>query len=43
LPPVEPNNLLQGIMNIPGAIIRDDRWFGDLFRNALTVPTHAVK
>ena len=32
LPPVEPNNLLQGIINIPGAIVRDDRWFGDLFR-----------
>ncbi|MFA6224453.1 MAG: hypothetical protein WC647_19305 [Desulfomonilaceae bacterium] len=33
LPPVEPNNLLQGLVNIPGAIARDDRWFGDLFRD----------
>ncbi|MFH0958584.1 MAG: hypothetical protein V1897_07750 [Pseudomonadota bacterium] len=33
LPPVEPNNLLQGIINVPGAIVRDDRWFGDLFRD----------
>lgn len=32
LPPVEPNNLLQGIINLPGAVVRDDRWFGDLFR-----------
>jgi hypothetical protein len=33
LPPVEPNNLLQGIINLPGAVVRDDRWFGDLFRD----------
>lgn len=33
MPPVEPNNLLQGLINVPGAIVRDDRWFGDLFRD----------
>ncbi|MGC8659479.1 MAG: hypothetical protein ACP5U1_10440 [Desulfomonilaceae bacterium] len=38
LPPVEPNNLLQGIVNIPGAIVRDDRWFGDLFRDTPNGP-----
>jgi len=38
LPPVEPNNLLQGIVNIPGTIVRDDRWFGDLFRETPNGP-----
>lgn len=38
LPPVEPNNLLQGIVNIPGAIVRDDRWFGDLLRDGPNAP-----
>jgi hypothetical protein len=38
LPPVEPNNLLQGIISLPGAVVRDDRWFGDLFRDYLNGP-----
>ncbi len=37
-PAAEPNNLLQGIVNIPGAIVRDDRWFGDLFRDGPNGP-----
>jgi|GEM_PF-4585434 len=31
LPPVEPNNLLQGILNLPGDIVQSGRWFGDMF------------
>jgi hypothetical protein len=38
-PPVEPNNLLQGILNLPGTIVQSGRWFGDMFSESRDKPS----
>ena len=42
-PPVEPNNLLSGLWNLPATLFRQGQVTGDVFRNNSSVPICGVR